>query len=110
VTSAIYALDRGEVAMAVMADTQLLAVPPGTPRTERVLVTLREIPGPVYVARGGLSVAERARIQAALLAFKPDPRRPPTASNAALQALPPKHLAALEPYVGIAREVLARAR
>lgn len=107
VNSAMFALDRDEVAMVVIADTQLLALPPTTPRGDRVLAVLRDIPGPVYVARPGLPAAELAGIRAAMLAFDPDPARPQVAANSRLRPLVSADLAALDPYAAIARKALA---
>ena len=109
VNSSMFALDRGEAVMVVIGDTQLAALPPTTPRGERVLVTLRDIPGPIYVARPGLEAGELARIRAALLAFEPDQRRPVAAANAALRAISAAELASLDPYAAQARKALAEA-
>ncbi len=107
VNSALISLDRGEVTTVIAAGTQLLTLPAGTPRTERVLDTLREIPGPIYVARPGLPAAEVARLRAALLAFRPDPARPATAANAALQLVTTERLASVAGYAAQARRRLA---
>ncbi len=107
VNSALFALDRGEVAAIVAGQTQLLGLPPSTPRSERVLATLRDIPGPIYVARAGLPAAEREALRAALLSFTPDPQRPTTAANAALHAIDPAVWARLDPLAAIARRALA---
>lgn len=107
INSAMFALDRGEVAMVVAAATQLLMLPASTPRSERVLATIGDIPGPIYVARPGLPAAELASLRAAMLAFKPDAARPVTAANSVLRPVSAVELAALDPFVGIARRVLA---
>lgn len=108
INSALISLDRGELEMVVAADTQLLNLPAGTPRTERVLVTLRDIPGPIYVARPGLSAAEVTRLRAALTSFQPDSARPNGAANTALHAVPAARLMALEPFAAQARRALAQ--
>lgn len=110
INSALFALDRGEVAMVVAGTTQLAMLPASTPRTERVLATIRDIPGPIYVARPGLPADELARIRAAMVAFKPDTRQPATAPNSVLHPVVGAELAALDPFVAIARKALANAR
>lgn len=110
INSAMFALDRGEVAMVVAGTTQLLLLPASTPRNERVLATIRDIPGPIYVARPGLPADELARLRAAMAAFKPDPVQPVTAPNSVLRAVTAAELAALDPFVAIARNALAAAR
>lgn len=110
INSALYALDRGEVAMIVAGHTQLHNLPPSTPRGERVLATVRGIPGPVYIARPAMPAAERAALRAALLSFPIDPARQPSAANSAPQVLDEATLAALDPYVEIARRALAASR
>lgn len=107
INSAMFALERGEVAMVVAGATQLLMLPASTPRNERVLATIRDIPGPIYVARPGLPADELARLRAAMVAFKPDAAQPVTSSNAALQPVSAAELAALDPFVAIARRALA---
>ena len=44
---------------------------PSTPRDERVLATIRDIPGPIYAARRGMLADELARIRAAMASFTP---------------------------------------
>ena len=105
--SALYALDRGEVAAAIGAETQLRALPPETPRNFRVLTTAREIPGPIHIAHPRLPEAQRQALRAALLAFVPDPARPLTAANATLHLPDAALLARLDPLAAIARQVLA---
>ncbi len=107
INSAMFALDRGEVAAVVGSNSQLLDLPTSTPRSERVLATLRDIPGPIYVARKGLPSAERDALRAAMLSFTPDPRRPNTAANAALHVIDPAAWARLDPLAAIARRTLA---
>src|SRR3990167_113928 len=82
--SALHALERGEVAVAIGAETQLQALPPETPRNFRVLATAGEISGPIYVTHPRLPEAQREALRAALLSFVPDPARPLTAANATL--------------------------
>lgn len=110
INSALFALERGEVAMVVAAATQLLMLPASTPRNERVLATIRDIPGPIYVARSGLPARELARLRAAMTAFKPDPAQPASAPNSVLRPVSAAELAALDPFVAIARQALATPR
>lgn len=109
-SSALFALDRGEVAMVVAGRSQLGNLPAATPRSERVLATVRDIPGPVYVARPGLPADELAALRAAMTSFRPDPTRAPTAPNSRPRPLEPAALAALDPFVAIARQALAAPR
>jgi phosphonate transport system substrate-binding protein len=110
VNSALYALDRGDVAAFVAADTQLVTLPPSTPRGETVLATIGGIPGPLFVARPALPAAELAAMRAAMAAFRPDPTRPPSAANSTLRPLDDARLVALDVYVAIARQALAAPR
>ena len=110
INSAMFALDRGEVAMVVAGTTQLLLLPPSTPRNERVLATIGDIPGPIYVARPGLPADELTRLRAAMAAFKPDPALPVTAPTSVLRPVSAAELAALDPFVAIARKALAAPR
>lgn len=105
--SALHALERGEVAVVVGAETQLRALPPETPRNFRVLTTAGEIPGPIHVAHPRLPGAQREALRGALLSFVPDPARPLTAANAALHLPDAALLARLDPLAAIARQVLA---
>ena len=88
INSALFALDRGEVAMVVAGATQLVTLPPGTPRSERVLATIGNIPGPIYIARPTVEATELERIRAAMGTFRPDPARPTSAPNSALPNFP----------------------
>jgi phosphonate transport system substrate-binding protein len=108
INSALISLDRGEVAMVVAGSSQLLNLPEGTPRSERILATVRDIPGPIYLARAGMSAAELARVRAAFVAFAPDPARAATAANAALHPVQNELLVKLEPFATQARHALAR--
>lgn len=110
INSALYALARGEVAMIVAGRTQLNNLPASTPRGERVLATVRDIPGPVYVARPALPEPELAALRAAMLSFQPDTALQPSAANSRPRVLEPAVLAALDPYVEIARRVLGAPR
>lgn len=107
VNSALFALDRGELGAVIAGDSQLAGVPATTPRSERVLATLRDVPGPVYVARASLPSADFDALRAAMLAFTPDPARPATAANARLHAVDAALLARLDPLAAIARRALA---
>ena len=110
INSALFSLDRGEVAMIVAGRTQLIDLPPSTPRSERVLATIGNIPGPIYIARPGLPADEIVRIRAAMASFRPDPNRPVSAPNSVLRPLEAARLAALDPFVAIAREAIAGLR
>ena len=107
INSALFALDRGELGAVIAGDTQLAGLPATTPRSERVLATVRDAPGPIYVARMSLAPAELEALRAAMIAFTPDPARPITAANARLHAVEPALLARLDPLAAIARRVLA---
>jgi len=107
VNSAMFALDRDEIAAFVAADTQLATMPPGTPRGERVLATIGDIPGPMLLAGPTLPAAERVALRAALEAFTPDPTKVPTAANAKQGPLAEPQLRALDPFAAIARQALA---
>jgi phosphonate transport system substrate-binding protein len=110
INSAMFALERDEVAMVVAGGTQLAMLPASTPRNERVLATIRDIPGPIYVARPGLPADELARLRAAMTTFRPDAAQPVTASNSVLRPVSAAELVALDPFVAIARKALAAAR
>jgi phosphonate transport system substrate-binding protein len=107
INSAMISLDRGEVEMVVAGASQLISLPSGTPRTERVLTVARDIPGPVYVADPRLAPAEVAGLRAALLAYRPDPSKPTTTTNAVLQTVSAEQLATLEPFAAQVRRALA---
>lgn len=109
INSALFALDRDEVAAIVCADTQLIALPAATPRGERVLASVTDIPGPLFIARPGLPAAEAARLRTAFEAFQPDPARPAAAANSTLRPLTDARLGSLDGYVAIARQALAAA-
>ncbi|MBX3605175.1 MAG: PhnD/SsuA/transferrin family substrate-binding protein [Piscinibacter sp.] len=110
INSALYALDRDEVAMVVAGRTQLGDLPASTPRQHRVLATIGGIPGPVYVARPGLPADDVAAVRAAMDSFRPDPGRPISAPNSTPRPLDAETLSALDPLVGIARDALAALR
>lgn len=110
INSALIALDRGDVAMVVAATSQLLALPPTTPRTERMLAFIQDIPAPIYVARASLGAAELERLRAALTSFEPDPSQPTTAHNAALRRVSAEQMARLDAFAAIARKALAASR
>ena len=107
VNSAMFALDRDEIAAFVATDTQLATMPPGTPRGERVLASIGDIPGPLLLAGHALPPAERAALRAALEAFTPDPTKVPTAANSKQGPLAELRLKALDAYAAIARQALA---
>jgi phosphonate transport system substrate-binding protein len=110
INSMLFALDRGEVAAFVAAETQLNSLPADTPRGERRLATIGGIPGPVFVARPTLPAAELAAVRGAVESFQPNPGKPPTAANSPLRPLTEAQLKALDGYVAIARQALAAAR
>lgn len=110
INSALFSLDRGEVAMIVAGRTQLVDLPAATPRSERVLASIGSIPGPIYIARPGLAAGEIERIRAAMASFRPDPGRAVSAPNSALRPLEPARLATLDPFAAIAREAIAALR
>lgn len=110
INSMLYALDRGEVAAFVAAETQLNSLPADTPRGERRLASIASIPGPVFVARPTLPAPELAALRSAVETFRPDPAKPPTAANSPLQPLSEAQLKALDAYVALARQALAPAR
>lgn len=109
VNAALYALDREEIAAFVAADTQLATVPASTPRGERILARIGDIPGPMFLARPGLPAPDLAAVRAAMTSFQPDLARPRAASNALLRPVSPARLAVLDPYVAVARQALAAA-
>lgn len=109
VNSAMFALDRDEIAAFVAADTQLATLPPATPRGERMLASIGDIPGPILLAGPALPPAERTVLRAALESFQPDPAQPPTAANSRQGPLNEARLKALDPYAAIARQALAGA-
>jgi ABC-type phosphate/phosphonate transport system substrate-binding protein len=108
INSALIALDRGEVEAVVAGSSQLMTLPAGTPRTERLLASVGEIPGPVYVAHPRLAPAEVERVRSALVAYRPDSARPLATTNSVLQPATPAQLARLEPYAAQARRALAQ--
>ena len=107
INSALIALDRGDVEMVVAGASQLVALPASTPRSERVLATVREIPGPVYVSHPRLAPGELAALRAALASYRPDVARPASTTNAVLQPMTAAQLAPLEPFASQARRALA---
>jgi ABC-type phosphate/phosphonate transport system substrate-binding protein len=106
VNSAMYALDRDEVAAVVAADTQLATLPAATPRGERVLASIGDVPGPLLLARPRLPRAERDALRAALARYGPDATRPVTAANSRQGPLAEEKLRALDAYAAIARQAL----
>lgn len=110
INSALVALERGHLAAVVAAATQLLTLPPDTPRGQVVLAEVGRIPGPQYVARPGVPKATLARWQQALASFQPDPARPPSAANSVLTPLDEDRMAPLDTEAGILRQQLAKPR
>lgn len=107
INSGMISLDRGEIEMLVAGSTQLATLPPTTPRSERVFTTIGGIPGPVYLARPTLPDTELQALRAAMARFRPDPARETSAANASLHLLDDARLAALDPFVAIARRAFA---
>jgi ABC-type phosphate/phosphonate transport system substrate-binding protein len=110
VNSGLFALDRGDVAAFVAADTQLLMLPPSTPRSESVLATVTDIPGPIFISRPGLPAADLAALRSAMHSFTPDPARPATTANSAFRGIDQPRLVRLDPLAAIARQALATPR
>ena len=107
INSALHALDRGDASAVIAGRTQLLGLSVKTPRSERVLATLRGIPGPIYVARPGMAAAEFDTLRAAMLSFRHDASRPVTAANSSLHSVEPALLEQLDALAAIARRTLA---
>lgn len=108
VNSALFALEREEIGAFVAADTQLAALPASTPRGERVLARIADIPGPLLLAGPKLPAAERLALRAALESFTPDASRPITAPNSRHGPLSEARLKMLDAYAAIARQALAQ--
>jgi phosphonate transport system substrate-binding protein len=106
VNGAMYALDRDEAAAVVAADTQLATLPAATPRGERVLASIGDIPGPLLLAGPSLPRADREALRAALARYAPDASRPVTAANSRQGPLAEAKLQALDAYAAIARQAL----
>ena len=87
INSALFALERDEVAAVVATASQLQGLPPRTPGAQRALARIDAIPGPMYLARPGLPPETLERWRRAWWALAPDPARPVTAANAAPTAL-----------------------
>ena len=110
VNSGLFALDRGEVAAFVAADTQIKSLPEGTPRGETVLASIGDIPAPLYLARSDLTAIDLAALRAGAVSFKPDPSLPATVANSLLRSIEPARLARLDPLAAIARLALSQPR
>jgi phosphonate transport system substrate-binding protein len=106
VSSALHALDRGEVAAVAVAEGQLRGLSADTPVDHTNLATLRNIPGPLFVAAPALPLADRRALSQALLNFRPDPNAPETAANTRHHPLDPDALANLRAYVDAARKLM----
>lgn len=107
INSALFALDRGEARAVIAGSTQLLGLSVKTPRSDRLLATLRGIPGPIYVARPGMAAPEFDTLRAAMLSFQRDTSRPVTAANSSLHAVEPALMEQLDALAAIARRTLA---
>lgn len=107
INSALFALDRGDAQAIIAGRTQLSGLSVNTPRNDRVLATLRGIPGPIYVARPGLAAADLEALRAAMLSFRHDATREVTAANSSLHPVAPALLEQLDPLAAIARRTLA---
>jgi len=110
INSGLFALARGDIEVMVVASSQLLLLPADTPRTERVLKSLGDVAGPVFVARPGPADTQLARWRAAFGAFVPDPAGAVTAANTPFVPLAAADLAPLSNYAALARELLATGR
>jgi ABC-type phosphate/phosphonate transport system substrate-binding protein len=110
IDSALYALERDEVAAVVAAASQLLSLPPQTPSGQRTLARLESIPGPMFVARPGVPTEALLRWGQALASVTPDPGKPPTVSNVRLVPLVAAELDSVEPYAVFLRHQLAAQR
>ncbi len=106
INSALFALDRGDAGAVIAGRTQLLGLSVSTPRSDRVLATIRGIPGPIYVARPGMATAEFDALRAAMLSFRHDASRPVTAANSSLHAVEPALLEQLDALAAVARRTL----
>lgn len=110
VNSGLHALARGDIDALAITSSQLHAAPPDTPRADRVLQEVGEVPGPLFLARPGPAAPTLARWRSAFLSFKPDPTRPLTAANTTMR---PFDAAALEPvaaYAAAARALIGDGR
>lgn len=107
INSAVFALNLGEIDALAIAQSQVSALPAGTPRDDRVLAEAGDIPGPMYVARGELSASEQGAWRDAFLSFVPQADRPSTASNVRPHGVPPEVFSRLDPLADEARRLLA---
>lgn len=73
INSALYALERDEIAAVVATASQMQGLPAQTPTGQRTLARIESIPGPMYLARPGVAAQELARWRQAWLALTPDP-------------------------------------
>lgn len=108
--SGLFALDRGDIDALALASSQLLMLPADTPRSERVLRTVGDVRGPVFVARHGASADTVAAWRDAFTRFVPTPDRPITASNTTYKSLEARDLAPIAGYTAFARSLLASGR
>lgn len=107
INSALFALDRGDAQAVIAGHTQLLGLSVNTPRSDRLLATVRDVPGPIYVARPGLTAADFEALRAAMLSFRHDASRAVTAANSSLHPVAPALLERLDPLAALARRTLA---
>lgn len=110
INSALYALERDEVAAVVATASQLQGLPAQTPTGQRTLARIESIPGPMYLARPGLATPTLERWRQAWLALRPDATRPTSAANTAPAHLAAADLLAMEPYAQFLRRQLAAPR
>lgn len=110
VNSGMHALARGDIDALAITASQLQSVPADTPRVDRVLQSLGEVPGPVFMARPGPPAATLVRWRQAFQSFVPDPARPLTVANAALRPLVAAELEPVAAYAAAARALLGSGR
>lgn len=110
VSSALIALQRDEIGAALVAEGHFGGLPAEVRRDLRQLLTITEMPGPWVVTGPDVPAARAARWRDALLAYVPDPQKPPTASNVRLSPLLPAHLTPLAGHAEVARQLLAQPR
>lgn len=106
VPSALHALSRDEVAVVVLADTQLRNLPRDTPEQRRVLAQVGDMPGPMLVMRRGLGEPLLERLRAATWSFERDETQPQAAYNTRLLPPPTPLLKSLDGAAARARESL----
>jgi len=81
VNTALLKLERGELAGVFLAASQLRGQIADLPGERRVLASLPDIPGPIFVAGAKVSTADMQALRQALLNFDPDVTGDRTAAN-----------------------------